>query len=74
MSTKCFLRTGDMAAHLGRSVRWLKGRKDVTFVKGVHYHQPDGEREPFWDVGAMEAWVRSEVRDDRVESILQKVS
>ncbi|ADV46461.1 hypothetical protein [Nitratifractor salsuginis] len=75
MNTKPkYLKTSQMAEFLGRSVRWIKKNKDVIFIKGKHYHQPPTEREPFWDVAAMEAWVRSEERDERTEDILKKVS
>jgi len=71
--TPLYLRTGKMASLIGRSSRWLKEQKGVLFKQGIHYHQPKGEREPFWDVEKMDEWVRSIVQDDEIDEILKKV-
>lgn len=68
-----YLRTGKMATLIGRSVRWLKSQKDVLFLKGIHYHQPEGEREPFWDIEKVDEWVRSIENNTQVDEILNKV-
>lgn len=68
-----YLRTGKMAALIGRSSRWLKEQKDVLFKKGIHYHQPDGEREPFWDIEKVNDWVRSQEKSQEIDEILKKV-
>ncbi len=71
--TPLYLRTGKMASLIGRSSRWLKEQKGVLFKQGTHYHQPQGEREPFWDVEKMDEWVRSMEKNDEIDEILKKV-
>ena len=68
-----YLRTGKMAELIGRSTRWLKSNKGVLFKQGIHYHQPKGEREPFWDIEAMNKWVRSTETNEEIDLILNKV-
>ena len=71
MDTSAYLRTGEMAKYIGRSTAWLKRNKDKIFKKGIHYFQPEGEREPFWCVSKIEAWIRGE--DSEISSIIEKV-
>ncbi len=68
-----YARTGVMAGLIGRSTRWLKSNKGVLFKQGIHYHQPKGEREPFWDIEAMNKWVRSTETNEEIDLILNKV-
>lgn len=68
-----YLRTGKMALLIGRSTRWLKEQKDVLFLRGIHYHQPEGEREPFWDIAKVDEWVRSQENNEDIDLILNKM-
>ena len=72
METAAFMRTGEMAKHIGRSKDWLKRRKGTTFRNGVHYHQKPGDPEPFWDVAAMVRWERGE-RGDVAQKVMEAV-
>ena len=71
MTASKYLRTGAMAKFVGRSSRWLKSRKGTVFEEGVHYHQKPGEKEPFWDVRAIEAWIRGETVKPEVEKLVR---
>ena len=70
---KLYASTAEMAKIIGRSPDWLKRRKsDGTFVEGVHYFHPNGERDPFWKIEAIQQWIESP-QNDMVEKILEKV-
>jgi hypothetical protein len=68
-----YLRTGKMAELIGRSTKWLKQNKDVLFIRGVHYYQPDGEREPFWDIQKIDEWIRSQNQNEEVAQIVNSM-
>ncbi len=60
------------AGYLGRSVNWLKKQKGALFKEGVHYFHPVGVSDTYWDVEAIDSWVRSE-NIDEISNILKRV-
>ena len=73
MTKPMFLKTSAMAARIGRSKDWLKRRKGTTFTLGVHYHRPPGESEDFWDVAAMERWIRGQEMSETAKGVMEAV-
>ena len=69
-----FMKSSEMANHIGVSIDWLKKNKRKLFNEGVHYHNPAGKH-TFWDVEKMVKWVREgnkkhTRRDTLIETVL----
>lgn len=71
--TPRYLKTGDMATFIGHSTRWLKERKDVDFIKGIHYQQREDMTYPVWVVKKIDEWLCSTETNEEIDSILNKV-
>lgn len=69
-----YMKTSDMARHIGRGSDFLKERMDDVFLEGVHYFVKPGVRDPFWKVEAMIAWVETDGANRIADEILAKVS
>ena len=70
---KLYASTSELAKIIGRSPDWIKKRKaNGKFVEGVHYFHPQGERDPFWKIEAVQQWIETSP-DPQVDKILKKV-
>ncbi|MCH9741480.1 MAG: hypothetical protein K0U38_11680 [Epsilonproteobacteria bacterium] len=67
-----YLKTNDMAKHIGYSGDFLLKNKEVIFFKNVHYFPK--EKRTNWKVSEMVAWVENKNISDKAKSVLDLVS
>jgi len=71
MTSSQYLKTNDMAKHIGYSGHFLLKNKDVLFFENVHYFSK--ELRINWKVSEMVAWVENKNTSDQAKSVLDTI-
>jgi len=54
-----YLSTKKISQMLDINERWLREHRDTIFIKGIHFHYPNGFNDCRWNVAAMIDWIEN---------------
>lgn len=66
-----YLKTNDMAKHIGYSSHFLLKNKNIIFFENVHYFSK--ELRTNWKVSEIVAWVENKNMTDQAKSVLDTI-
>jgi len=67
-----YLKTNDMAKHIGYSRHYLLKHREIFFFEGIHYFPK--EKRLDWKVSKMIEWVENKSISAKAKSVLEMVS